>query len=1010
MGGPAAASRGSSDGDDEASLQAMVAKARRFRFLTCPHMRTSARKVEERERLAAAKKARKGNKVAPASWAERAGEGSRMHIRNKRGKEFVYEPFPVCGFPARRFAHYGLGTHLYFRTLKWMAAFFVAASLLAAPALLFFAGGGHLEATYAVEVTMMGNLGSASNATDPSATIALVGAEVGRERMRSLLVWLDVALSVLYALVAVGLYRSVRRQKSEYDRNTLTVRQFTVRVERLPRDATRQSVGAFFEERYGEVVDVAMVRDNIDLVELYVLRGERQQRLSSATANGRAVEASRLRQMIDEVDGRIARLMRERESRRGRPLPVCAYVTFERQDSVARCRDDYPGTWLSRLTMPEERRMGGQRPLVSKAQEPSNILFHNLPHQGSGRCWRQLGSSLAAAAVLCVSFVAIYAALYRQRQLPEDGECPAGVTAAEAQADEDGALRDCYCKEQGVLASSRDDEVDCLDWLKAFALAKALVFATAVVVLVVNALLRYAVRRLGAWERHASRTEEQRAMTVKLFVGLFLNTAVVMLVADSPEDRARFVPDWYETVGLSIMLTMLTYTLNPHVWPLLRSCTGALRRRYAARLQATQDDMNNLFGGEEFLLWERYAVLLNILFVTLFYSAAMPLLLPSAAVAVSLTYLFDKVAFLRLYRIPARFDSSMASLMSSLMPYALVLHLPASIWFYTSPPLLEGGEDDDGGDGSGGGTAETITRYRDWPAPSRMTESYTLPLFTMFVILAALLVAHAVLRQLAGVLLCRGAACRRSYRRLSSVLDDRGVRGVPVGRGGKTVPLHKVTYSQAARRTRLASYQLSQQRHYRSAFVRTRSGRMLAREEPYAEVREGPPPGRDEEAPGRPRDEERGRAGAAVVMDLPNLSAAAAPPPSRGQADKAEIEQLRRHHRHHNSRKSLHRHHHRHHHQHQHGSSVSVASSSAQSGFAAEAAASPPEAMPGSGDGGGEVETHRFVYEWDPVTETTVRVVPIMCPVEQCGMPLRIVDAGEERVYSCPFCHSQFWM
>ena len=90
--------------------------------------------------------------------------------------------------------------------------------------------------------------------------------------------------------------------------------------------------------------------------------------------------------------------------------------------------------------------------------------------------------------------------------------------------------------------------------------------------------------------------------------------------------------------------------------------------------------MNARYDGPIYDLAERYATSLNTLFVTLFYSSGCPLLLLFASITYGCTYICDKITFLRLYRIPPRYDQTLAVLSTKMMPYAITLHLLMSTW------------------------------------------------------------------------------------------------------------------------------------------------------------------------------------------------------------------------------------------------------------------------------------------------------------------------------------------
>lgn len=74
-----------------------------------------------------------------------------------------------------------------------------------------------------------------------------------------------------------------------------------------------------------------------------------------------------------------------------------------------------------------------------------------------------------------------------------------------------------------------------------------------------------------------------------------------------------------------------------------------------------------------------------VLFVALFYCPGMPILLPVALVYCVVNYWLDKYAFLRVYKIPAKLDSSYHAFALEKFGWAVIVHLIMSVFFYTSP-------------------------------------------------------------------------------------------------------------------------------------------------------------------------------------------------------------------------------------------------------------------------------------------------------------------------------------
>eukprot|EP01083_Nonionella_stella_P016941 47312_1 len=100
-------------------------------------------------------------------------------------------------------------------------------------------------------------------------------------------------------------------------------------------------------------------------------------------------------------------------------------------------------------------------------------------------------------------------------------------------------------------------------------------------------------------------------------------------------------------------------------------------------------ELNRLFDGVEFTLADRYAAILNTVYVTLLYSSGMPFLFFSAAATFFFTYWFDKYSFFRLYRKPPRYDATLSKWVIEVMKNAVYLHVLFAMWAYSSPSVMQ---------------------------------------------------------------------------------------------------------------------------------------------------------------------------------------------------------------------------------------------------------------------------------------------------------------------------------
>jgi hypothetical protein len=153
-----------------------------------------------------------------------------------------------------------------------------------------------------------------------------------------------------------------------------------------------------------------------------------------------------------------------------------------------------------------------------------------------------------------------------------------------------------------------------------------------------------------------------------------------------------FSVGWYAYVGVALIATMVIEAITPHAVSLVQELVSSWSMRRAQSKGTgvvylhkfpNQKSLDEFVSGEQFELQLRYPHVLNGIFVTMLYSAGLPLLLPVLAISMLLTYWVEKYLLLRKYRRPqGGEDETLAMLCVQLLPFALVLHLAASVWIY----------------------------------------------------------------------------------------------------------------------------------------------------------------------------------------------------------------------------------------------------------------------------------------------------------------------------------------
>lgn len=286
-------------------------------------------------------------------------------------------------------------------------------------------------------------------------------------------------------------------------------------------------------------------------------------------------------------------------------------------------------------------------------------------------------------------------------------------------------------KEKGVTAAVIDildsDQDVCGLFMKAYASARSLAFAAVITITVVNILLTKSLHFLVKYERHHHVSSMEAALLKKIFFSHFVNTALIVATVNAKLPPAMEIPSgatilfsgqyseftskWYGNVGVDIALAVFILLIQPHVLPLFHyfftkpkrlseakdAVTSVLqgqtkRQKTCMRSKKgvfTQRDLDAICEAPSFILAERYAMMLNVLFVSFMYSGGMPVLMWVATGAFLLTFWVDKLLLLRMYRKPPLYDEHLQQAVNNVLPYALLWHLLISMWMYGNYKLLD---------------------------------------------------------------------------------------------------------------------------------------------------------------------------------------------------------------------------------------------------------------------------------------------------------------------------------
>ena len=170
----------------------------------------------------------------------------------------------------------------------------------------------------------------------------------------------------------------------------------------------------------------------------------------------------------------------------------------------------------------------------------------------------------------------------------------------------------------------------------------------------------------------------------------YINTSLVFFInnnrdilgevfgIDAPARRDIFTSDWFNNVGVTLMLVQLGDIFLSHGFKCFQYFYFLCQRSTSTYL--SQDELNRSYVGPSFELAFKYAQLMSTFFCCFTFSTGIPILYSFSAANFGLYYLVEKYLFIRLYRIPPHFSNVVGVFATSLVPYALVIHLGMSIW------------------------------------------------------------------------------------------------------------------------------------------------------------------------------------------------------------------------------------------------------------------------------------------------------------------------------------------
>ncbi|CAD8074203.1 unnamed protein product [Paramecium primaurelia] len=365
---------------------------------------------------------------------------------------------------------------------------------------------------------------------------------------------------------------------------------------------------------------------------------------------------------------------------------------------------------------------------IKDAPIPENINWNNLNYSLKQRIMRQFCSFfitlvLLAGSWVLVSWVNLQKTDFQQKypSINCNNKIYDNITEDQVQQeiDDDGSIAikgyvECYCKPKFNEILQGQYEI-CQDWVTQYTFQQSLPWIIVGGLIGVNVIIQYIFIFLSQWEKHLMISQEYSSRILKIFLGQFLNTGLILLITnidfgnsarnDAPE-TIRFLfggkyadidSKWCQNIGIVLLLTLLINILTQPVMLLVEIIIRYIRQAYdqsscclnqKKTKKKNYQEFKDLYKGEQFRVELRYAQVLTALYICFMYTPALPFLYFITMLTIWFLYFVDKISIFTTYRKPIRIDSIISESVRKYLWIAVVIHLGFATYIYGSSNLF----------------------------------------------------------------------------------------------------------------------------------------------------------------------------------------------------------------------------------------------------------------------------------------------------------------------------------
>lgn len=617
----------------------------------------------------------------------------------RKNDEGEIREFNVCCSSTKHFSQYSLGLRLHFMLIQQMIIIFaVIAGVSILPLYLNYSQGyfksGQVQSQ--LDLFSIGNQGERpKNETERY----LYDTHNSDDIYLSIYVS-DGCYSGFFLLMILIFFIVANIQIMKDLKDVHKISDYSLEIKGIPRTGvTEEEIKDHFSQ-FGTVAEVFLGRRYGNLLYTYTEGARLEEEInllkSLDTKNNKNLGSDKkLQKLMRQKEKFDEKARKNSETRKYEDLEIKrAYVVFNKQTDKKICLKDYSRTNCCGCRLQKKKLRFRKKHKLSAflTKEPNDIIWENIEVSKASRFFRFLFSMFLTLFVLLATIGMIYYVKISQKKLPTQDEC---LTP-------ENESIEIYCKCQSYSSEKLIEKStsECSGYFEDLSNSWGMKFLNSFGIIFMNFFIKLIMRKLSSFEKPKSQTEIQTKIFKKIFILMFINTAILpFLVNLNIEDFSQYVfkgefndfkREWFIKVGNLILTLMIISLGSPHlIYLVIAYPIGCFCRKYCYKSKKTQYELNMLYTGPDFDISTRTAQIFNVIFTCFLYSGGMPLLNCICFIYLIIIYYTDKFLMLRHFKRPPFYTQDIYIAAFQILPWAVVFHCMVSLFMYGNNEIFQ---------------------------------------------------------------------------------------------------------------------------------------------------------------------------------------------------------------------------------------------------------------------------------------------------------------------------------